>query len=99
MATLPNYQGPKYILIKGMKIEKPTNPSRDGYNFLYWYSDDENVEFDFDERILTDTILTAKWVVANTIYTFTKNWHSEGMYFDKTDITRIIFQKGMDRGN
>ncbi len=41
------------------KVEKPANPTRDGYTFAGWYVDDE--VFDFNTKINSNTSITAKW--------------------------------------
>ena len=47
------------IVIKGNKVEKPTNPTKDGYNFVGWTLDDEI--YDFDCIVENDIELKAKW--------------------------------------
>ena len=44
---------------KGKFISKPTNPTKDGYEFIGWYLND--LEFDFTTEITEDMTLTAKW--------------------------------------
>ena len=48
-------------LFSGEVLETPENPVDDTHDFVYWYSNDENVEFDFDQEITTNITLTAKW--------------------------------------
>lgn len=44
------------------KVEKPNDPTRDGYTFLYWYeSGDFEEVFDFDSVIEKDITLFALW--------------------------------------
>ena len=43
----------------GNKIEEVGDPEREGFIFLGWYDGDE--EFDFDEEVNEDMVLTAKW--------------------------------------
>ncbi len=46
----------------GTKIEKPDNPTKDGYTFKGWFSNSELTEsFDFEKEINTDTVIYAKW--------------------------------------
>ena len=47
------------------KCSLPSNPTKDDYEFAYWYVDDDNVEFDFNTPITSDITLKAKWY---------KNW-------------------------
>ena len=47
----------------GEKLEKPENPTREGYTFEGWYTDKEcTVAFDFDKDLIEkDITLYAKW--------------------------------------
>lgn len=47
----------------GGKVSKPeTIPEKEGYEFEYWYEEDEDNEFDFANTSITaDITLTAKW--------------------------------------
>ena len=50
----------------GEKITKPDDPTKLGYEFEYWYQNDENQEFDFNKTMGSEPItLYAKWK-ANT---------------------------------
>ena len=49
----------KQILIKGNKVEKPINPTKEGYNFVGWTLNDEI--YDFDSIVEKDLKLKAKW--------------------------------------
>ncbi|MGN1007330.1 MAG: S-layer homology domain-containing protein [Butyricicoccus sp.] len=44
----------------GEKAVKPTNPTRSGYTFGGWYTDD-NKKWDFNDPITGDITLTASW--------------------------------------
>ena len=45
-------------------VVKPKNPTKSGYTFVGWYSDEEHTElFDFSTKIVEDIILYAKWDV------------------------------------
>ena len=46
-------------VVAGETVTQPENPSKNNYEFVAWYK--ENTEFDFDTPILADTTLTAKW--------------------------------------
>ena len=65
-----NYRGSNSIKLKinpGEKVDKPENPTREGYIFDNWYSDPQLVElFDFSKEITEDKIIYANWV--NTAY-------------------------------
>ncbi|MFA5670681.1 MAG: InlB B-repeat-containing protein [Balneolaceae bacterium] len=46
----------------GEKVTQPDNPTKDGHNFVGWFSDEElTEEFDFDTEITANTTLYAKW--------------------------------------
>ncbi|MFR7873040.1 S-layer homology domain-containing protein [Peptoniphilus sp. HMSC062D09] len=46
-------------VVENQKVPKPTDPTKEGYNFLGWY--DGNTIFDFNTAITADKTLTAKW--------------------------------------
>lgn len=49
----------------GKTVDKPEDPNAgEGNTFLYWYADDEDVEYDFATPITGDLTLTAKWKCA-----------------------------------
>ena len=54
----------KTIIVEaGHKVDKPGNPSRNGYSFDGWYSASSGKEkFNFDTVITEDIILYAKWI-------------------------------------
>ena len=45
---------------KNKKINKPIEPTKEGYVFVEWQLNGE--KYDFDTEIKKDTVLTAKWV-------------------------------------
>ena len=59
---------------EGLKVTKPSNPTKAGYKFDGWYLDDK--KFDFNTKITTDITLTAKWVKAYQV-TFDSNGGSK----------------------
>jgi len=59
--TATGSEVPSVDLYSGDYLEMPENPVDDTHDFVYWYSDDENTEFDFDQEITNDMTLTAKW--------------------------------------
>lgn len=57
-------------LKKGELLEKPEDPTKEGYEFIGWYYDGE--KFDFDQEIDTNIKLEAKWLKVESIkYTVT----------------------------
>jgi len=50
-------------VVEGGKIEKPTNPTRNGYTFLGWIAGND-MAWNFDTGIVTENMtLTAKWEI------------------------------------
>lgn len=60
-------------VIEGQTAIKPTDPTKEGYNFQYWYSTNEDVEFNFTTAINADIVLNAKWQDK----TYIVNWYDE----------------------
>ena len=56
----------------GDKIEKPEDPTREGYKFLGWFDKDGNL-FDFNTEITHKTELTARWEKKTYTVTFDPN--------------------------
>lgn len=48
------------VTMDGLATE-PTNPTKDGYQFDYWYYDSEETAFDFSTQVTMDMTLTAHW--------------------------------------
>ncbi|QMS85340.1 InlB B-repeat-containing protein [Candidatus Xianfuyuplasma coldseepsis] len=48
-------------IVDGMTSTEPDTPEREGFDFLYWYRNDDSVEFDFDTVVEEDITLFAKW--------------------------------------
>ena len=46
----------------GNKIARPATPTKDGFIFIGWYTEDDQV-YDFDTSVITDFTLHAKWKV------------------------------------
>ena len=53
-------------------VTKPSNPTKEGYNFLYWELD--NDEYDFESEVTKDITLVAKYEeLSDTAYSITFN--------------------------
>lgn len=51
-----------------------SNPTREGYDFVRWYTDDENVAFDFANTPITaDMTINALWQIKTYTITFDSN--------------------------
>lgn len=48
------------VIPYGRAPEKPANPVKDGYVFVYWKAPDGK-EYDFQKPLMEDTTLTAEW--------------------------------------
>lgn len=47
------------IVNKGKMVNKPKEPTKEGYKFVNWYNDD--VVYNFSLKVYKDLVLTAKW--------------------------------------
>ena len=69
---------------KGEVASKPSDPNREGFAFLGWYSDSDFVEvFDFSTPITKDTTLYAKWIEGTGVSVLPT---SAGKYYLTQDI-------------
>ena len=50
----------------GSKVKKPTNPTKEGYDFIGWQTKD-NTDFNFNTKINIDMTLYANWKLKNEI--------------------------------
>ena len=73
----------------GSKVTKPTNPTKYGYKFINWYTEEELTNaFDFDAIITTNIDLHAKW--EEIVYSFTKGNNEEYNKNDNKDLEFVI---------
>ncbi len=65
---------------EGSLITKPSDPTKDGYNFGGWYSDEACTNlYDFASKVTSNITLYAKWVEKNTpIQTYTVTFVTDG---------------------
>jgi uncharacterized repeat protein (TIGR02543 family) len=70
---------PVQIVESGSKAEYPPNPAKDGYGFVAWYDNAGLIEppYNFDEPVLADITLYAKWSDVICTITFNSNGGSE----------------------
>ena len=62
------------LVSPNQKVTKPTNPTKEGYEFVGWYLDENyTTEFDFNTSINKNTNLYAKWKEVSTSNTTTSN--------------------------
>ena len=47
------------IVNKGKMVNKPKEPTKEGYKFVNWYTDD--IVYNFSLKVYKDLVLTAKW--------------------------------------
>ena len=85
------------------KATKPSDPTRDGYDFVNWYPDREwTTSFDFDSPVTGDLILYAKWIEKGATGTINDSWEdiiasvNDGTYKSKY---KIGDTKSMDLGS
>lgn len=72
----------------GLNILPPSEPHRDGYDFLYWAKED-GTKFDFAEKIVSDLTLRAVWqaVEAETVE-ITFDYNYEGAIPKKIEVEK-----------
>ena len=77
--TFQNEEGEVYqtvVVIEGEKIEKPTNPTKEGHTFFNWIYNEEN--WNFEENIVSENMtLTALFLVNKYTITFDTNGGSD----------------------
>lgn len=63
------------LVEKGSKATKPVDPTKEGYNFQYWESN--NKKYDFNSNVKENLILEAKWE-AVSIKTYKVKFNNDG---------------------
>lgn len=89
-----NTNGGSYIdtqvIKKGEKAEQPANPTKEGYTFIGWYTDESyGTAFDFTKSVSADTTVYAKWI-QGTKKTYTILWKD----YDGKELARITAEEG-----
>ncbi len=74
-----NYRGSTNVVVQvvsGETVDRPTDPTRDGYTFGGWFKDNKgNEEFDFSTPINKNTTIYAYWLAdqAQVVFKFNDN--------------------------
>lgn len=87
IVTFEYYEGKpnkEVVVVKGEKVSQPTDSERNGYNFVGWYL--EEAEFNFDSQINKDITLKGKWVNANGKATI--NWYVGNTKIKSTTVSQ-----------
>ncbi len=59
---------------EGNKVTKPSNPTKEGYQFLGWYEDEQlEKEYNFENAVNSNITLYAKWEKLDVYYKVTFN--------------------------
>lgn len=80
------------LVEENTKTNPPTNPVKEGYEFLGWYTEDDTL-FDFDSVINSDIVLTAKFKLLQvkvTFYISTNNIYQERWIDVGTKVTKPL---------
>lgn len=68
------------IVTKWSKIDKPSDPTKENYEFVGWYYNDVLWDFEND-RVTSSVVLVAKWIIAGIDITF-----DYGKYHEKVTV-------------
>ena len=66
-------------ITEGGKVTKPDNPTKEDYNFVYWFNIVGNLEWDFNTAVISDINLKAKWTLAESAF---RNFNDQIMFSD-----------------
>ena len=77
-------------IVKGNVAEEPEDPTKIGYDFVGWFLDDE--EFDFETPVTEDITLVAEWEVKT--FTVTFNMDGGTLSDGENNITSLVVDYG-----
>ena len=81
------------------RIEKPLNPTKEGSIFVGWYEDKSyEKKFDFNDQILKDKILYARWLDINDLSNFTYYLNSNNA-INTNNVDNIIKINGLNNND
>ena len=93
-------------VVKDGKVKKPSDPTWTGKVFEYWYTTDENTEYDFNTPVTGNLTLTAKWRDASAeeqspiiSQDTTISFGNEGTYKSLSANGKVVFTGGTPRDN
>lgn len=81
---------PVYV-VEGGKVEKPADPTKQGYSFVSWFEDEElSKEFDFSQSIQNNVTVYAKWEVKTPQYDIFVNGVSQRNEFVEYETNKQV---------
>ncbi|WP_062551594.1 InlB B-repeat-containing protein [Peptoniphilus phoceensis] len=82
---------------KGKTATKPTDPTKKGYTFVAWYTDDGKFvnRFNFSNPVTEDTILYAKWEEEKPVVPAKEDLYISDIEYDGDYVTGKVTSKGV----
>lgn len=72
---------PNQVISFRSNAERPVNPTKEGYEFVGWYSDTDCLTvYDFNTQLIVDKVLNAKW----NALTYTVFYNADGGYISNS---------------